>query len=167
MRLHLRPNVGMYQMVAIPHVVALGVCDALPHAWILWPHTVVDASSGEQLGAMRVQAGYDKGMFATVELDLDDSVAALAQSAIQRRVDAWSQVLAGMPAMAPLAPVLGDYANRLMCLGSKVAVLYPNGMVRAQGTFAGVDVWGRATVRLASGEELEFPPEQYRIASAG
>ena len=164
MRLRLSPSVGMYQMVAIPHVVALGVCDALPQAWIMWPHTVVDASSGEPLVQINTQAGYDKSMFANVELDVGDDVAARVESAIRQRVDAWAADLAGRPALAPLAPVLGDYANRLIHLGSRVVVLYPNGMVRARGTFAGVDVWGRATVRLAGGEELEFPPEQYRIA---
>lgn len=154
----------MYQMVAIPHVVALGVCDALPHAWIAWPHDVVDASTDDLITSIHVQAGYDEGMYANVNLDLDENEFPLAKAAIQERIDAWAQSLAGMPAMAPLAPVLGDYADRIVHLGSAVVVRYPNGRERARGTFEGIDVWGRATVRLPGGEELEFPPEQYRMS---
>ncbi len=161
-RLMLRPAVGMHQMTAVPHVVALGVCEALPHAGIAWPHDLVDAHTGAPLSSVRVRAGYDEGLYAEVELDLDLAEDELA--AVEACVAAWEVALAGRAGMAPLAPVLAAYADQLWNLGSEVVVTYPNGRVRARGTFAGIDVWGRATVRTADGTELEFPPEQYRIS---
>ena len=156
----LRPSVGMHQLMAAPHIVALGICDALPQAGIAWPHDVVNAASGDLITHVAAHGGYDDhGMFVRVRLDLEQDV----RGAIDARVDQWS----GTAARAPLASVLGDYANRLVDLGKEVSVTYPNGRVYARGTFVGVDVWGRATVRLASGEDVEFAPEKYRIARIG
>jgi BirA family biotin operon repressor/biotin-[acetyl-CoA-carboxylase] ligase len=141
-------------------VVALGICDVLPQAGIAWPHDVVDATSGELITHVLAHGGYDdEGMFVRVRLDVDGNV----HDAIDARVDQWSGAGAG----APLAFLLGDYANKLVDLGKEVEVSYPNGRVYARGTFVGVDVWGRATVRLASGEDIEFAPEKYRIARLG
>ena len=157
----LRPAVGMGQMMAVPYVVALGVCDALPNAGIAWPCDVVDAATGAPITGVRTQGGYDgEGMFVRVELTLGEEVAEDVLAAVESRVESWAQG----PAVAPLASVLGPYANKLVDLGTEVDVLFPNGNVHARGTFAGIDVWGRATVRLASGEVLEFAPEKYRIA---
>ena len=91
---------------------------------------------------------------------LTDSV----EAAIRARVDAWAKALEGRPRLAPLAPVLSDYADRLALLGHRVRVTYPNGLAYATGEFVGIDVWGRATVRLANGSDLEFPPERYNIS---
>ena len=44
--------------------------------------------------------------------------------------------------------------------GRSCEVVYPNGRVAAAGTLTAVDVWGRATVRLADGRELVVSPEQ-------
>ena len=159
----LRPSVGMHQLVAAPHVVALGICDALPQAGIAWPHDVVDAASGDLITRVVAHGGYDdKGMFVKVRLDLNEATDS-AKGAIDARMDRWS----GTPSVAPLALMLGDYANKLVDLGKEVSVVYPNGRTYAQGTFVGVDVWGRATVRLATGEDIEFAPEKYRIARLG
>ena len=150
----------MHQLMAAPHVVALGICDTLPQAGIAWPHDVVDAASGELITHVVAHGGYDdEGMFVRVRLNVDESV----RDAIDARVDQWSGAGAG----APLASVLGDYANKLVDLGKEVEVTYPNGHVYTRGAFVGVDVWGRATVRLASGEDIEFAPEKYRIARLG
>lgn len=152
----LRPQVGMRQFVAVPYVVALGVCDALPTAGIAWPHDVVDAATRELLTHVEARGGYDdEGMFVRIGLALEEDVS----EAVAERVAAWE---AG-PATAPLASVLSDYADKLVQLGKEVQVTYPNGKVYARGVFAGVDIWGRATVRLANGQELEFAPEKYRI----
>lgn len=160
-KITLRPTVGMGQMMAIPYVVALGVCDALPNAGIAWPCDVVDSATGALITGVRTQGGYDdKGMFARVELALSEEVAEDVLAAVTERVESWAQG----SAMAPLASVLGPYADKLLDLDAEVDVLFPNGNVRAHGTFAGIDVWGRATVRLTSGENLEFAPEKYRIA---
>ena len=160
----LRPQVGMQQFASVPHVVALGVCDALPDRAIAWPHGIADAKTGELLCSLRAHAGYDdEGMYARVSMPaelLTDAV----EAAVRARVDAWAEALAGRPRLAPLAPVLSDYADRLVLLGRKVRVTYPNGAVYATGEFCGIDVWGRATVRLTDGSDLEFPPERYNIS---
>ena len=39
----------------------------------------------------------------------------------------------------------------------------PNGLPLAVGVFAGLDIWGRATIKTDAGEQ-EFPPEAVRIA---
>lgn len=159
----LRPPVGMHQLMAVPHVVALGICDALPQAGIAWPHDVVDAGTGDLITHVEAHSGYDEqGMFVRVRLELEDKTD-YVRSAVDARVDAW----AAGPLVAPLASVLNDYANKLVDLDKEVDVTYPNGRVRGRGTFVGVDVWGRATVRLASGEEIEFAPEKYRVARLG
>lgn len=153
----LRPAVGMSQIMAVPYVVALGVCDAVEHAGIAWPYDVVDTRTGALLSRVEARGGYDDGgMFVKVTLDSGLN----AQDAVFARVDAWAEA----PAVAPLAAVLADYANKLVQLGEEVQVTYPNGSELARGTFVGVDIWGRATVRLSSGESIEFPPEKYCIA---
>ena len=160
----LRPRVGMQQYASVPHVVALGVCDALSDRAIAWPHGIADAETGELVCSLEAHAGYDdEGMFARVSMPgelLTDSV----EAAIRVRVDAWAAALSGRPRLAPLAPVLSDYAERLALLGRQVRVTYPNGAAYATGEFCGIDVWGRATVRLANGTNLEFPPERYNIS---
>ena len=160
----LRPRVGMQQYASVPHVVALGVCDALPDRAIAWPHGIADATTGELLCSLKAHAGYDdEGMYARVSMPaelLTDSV----EAAVRARLDAWANALAGRPRLAPLAPVLSDYADRLVLLGCRVHVTYPNGAPYVTGEFVGIDVWGRATVRLANGTTLEFPPERYNIS---
>ena len=160
----LRPRVGMQQYASVPHVVALGVCDASSDRAIAWPHGIADAETGELLCSLEAHAGYDdEGMYVRVSLPaelLTDSV----EEAIRARVDAWAEALEGRPRLAPLAPVLSDYADRLALLGREVRVTYPNGAAYATGEFCGIDVWGRATVRLANGSDLEFPPERYNIS---
>lgn len=153
----LRPAVGMRQYVGVPYVVALGVCDALPQAGIAWPHDVVDAATGELICAVRTRGGYDdEGMFVQVELGVGPEV----HEAVRQRVELW----AAQGSVAPLSSVLADYADKLVQLNKDVRVCYPNGTVYAEGTFVGIDVWGRATVRLVSGQDIEFPPEKFRLA---
>ena len=160
----LRPRVGMQQYANVPHVVALGVCDALSDRAIAWPHGIADAATGELVCSLEAHAGYDdEGMYVRVSMPcelLTESV----EAAVRSRVDAWAKALEGRPRLAPLAPVLSDYADRLALLGRAVRVTYPNGTAYATGEFAGIDVWGRATVRLANGTDLEFPPERYNIS---
>lgn len=157
-----RPAVGMQQLVGVPYVVALGVCGKMEGAGIAWPHTIVDATSKEVLSEVVSHAGYDEGMFVDVTLDVDESL----DEAIRTYVDAWAAALAGRPVLGPLAPVLEEYANKVTLLGEDVLVTYPNGKVYAQGTFVGLDVWGRATVRLVNGQELEFAAERFGIRPA-
>lgn len=82
-------------------------------------------------------------------------------TSIVSRVDAWAaDVSVGRGAAGPVAPVLSDYFDALALMGRSCEVVYPNGRVAAAGTLTAVDVWGRATVRLADGRELVVSPEQ-------
>ena len=84
-------------------------------------------------------------------------------AAVLARVDAWA-VVANTPqgAAGPLAPVLGEYFDMVPLLGRQVAAVSPNGLPLAVGVFAGLDIWGRATIKTDAGEQ-EFPPEAVRI----
>ncbi len=84
-------------------------------------------------------------------------------SHIVRRVDAWAKALAANKAVAgPLAPVLNEYFDMVPALGHRAAAVSPNGHPLAIGTFAGIDVWGRATIKTTV-DEREFAPEVARI----
>lgn len=117
------------------------------------------------------------GMFGAVTVDIERSalselgvdvadealVEALA-AAVLARVDAWAGLLPTRrkaPA-GPLAPVLGEYFDMVPLLGRQVAAVSPNGLPLAVGVFAGLDIWGRATIKTDAGEQ-EFPPEAVRI----
>lgn len=161
----LRPKVPMGHVVGTPFVVALGAAEALG-ARVAWPHGVASAD-GAPLLEVRTRAGYDDdGLFVACDLAGEGASPQLAD-AVCARVDAWaSDVAAGRAAAGPLAPVLSDYFDACALMGAPVEVLYPNGRVAARGTLAGVDVWGRATVRLEDGRELELAPEQASLRPA-
>ena len=97
-----------------------------------------------------------------------EATARVFQRRIVEAVDAWAAALGGGRAAAgPLAPVLDEYADSLAMLGEPVAVLDPAGVTVDVGTFAGIDCWGRATVRAADGRELEFSAEQASLRPIG
>lgn len=164
--LTLRPAVPMGHVTGVPYVVALAVARELG-ARARWPHEVV-TPAGEPLVAVDARAGYDEdGVFVRCDLTWDDE-RALAAPALERAacegVDAWAaDVAAGRAAAGPLAPVLSDYFDVLLGMGERVEVLR-GARVIGRGTLAGVDVWGRATVRLeGDAQELEVAPEQARL----
>lgn len=161
--LTLRPAVPMGHVTGVPYVAALAAARELG-ARLRWPHEVV-AEDGEPLARVGARAGYDdEGLFVTCEIapsgekDLD---AAALERAAREGVDAWvADVASGHAAAGPLAPVLGDYFDVLLGMGERVEVVR-GGRAIGRGTLAGVDVWGRATVRLEDGaQELEIAPEQ-------
>ena len=165
----LRPAVPMGHVTGVPFVVALAVARELG-ARLRWPHEVVD-KGGESIALVRGRAGYDdEGMFVTCQIapsgekDLD---AAPLKAAARAGAAAWeADISAGRAAAGPLAPVLGDYFDALLDMGGEVEVVRA-GRVLARGTLAGVDVWGRATVRLDDGaQELEIAPEQAELRPA-
>ena len=92
----------------------------------------------------------------------DEALVEALAAALLTRVDAWA-VVANTPqgAAGPLAPVLGEYFDMVPLLGRQVAAA-PNGLPLAVGVFAGLDIWGRATIKTDAGEQ-EFPPEAVRI----
>ena len=167
--LTLRPEVPMGAYHGIGYVCVLGAVEALREqgvdAGIAWPFGIVDVGSGQQLASLRVRAGYDEGMFASCELlaqeDLPDMDEAALAAGIEQCVAAWAeQVRAGRAQAGPLAPILSTYFDYVPLLGRPAEAVYPNGNVMARGLFVGIDVWGRATLRIESGRELEFAPEQ-------
>lgn len=163
--LTLRPAVPMGHVTGVPFVVALAVAGALG-ARVAWPHEVVGTDAGP-IASVRARAGYDdEGIYVTCDIvprgekDLD---AEALSCAVREAVDAWaSSVAAGRAAAGPLAPVLSDYFDALASMGEDVEVLRA-GRAVARGTLVAVDVWGRATVRLADGRELELAPEQAEL----
>ena len=90
-----------------------------------------------------------------------EGVATQVRDALRYRVAAWSlEVEAGHAQAGPLAPILSEYFDRVPMLGRPVQALLPDGQPFMTGTFAGVDVWGRATVVTDDGRELELSAEQ-------
>ncbi len=99
---------------------------------------------------------------ASALIDAAALVAHLAP-AVLARLDSWAAALASNRAVAgPLAPVLDEYFDMVPALGHRAAAVSPSGHPLAIGTFAGVDVWGRATIKTTV-DEREFAPEVARI----
>lgn len=178
-----RPQVPMGAFHALGYVCAMGVVEGLraagvSYAAIGWPSDVVDGRTDRDLCSLCMHAGYDKGMFATCtvvagrQIGLlremsDDELAAAVQAGIQARVSSWeADIVAGKGVAGPLAPVLSEYFDLVALLGRPAVATYPNGNEMARGTFAGVDIWGKATLVTDDGRELEFPPEQAGIRPA-
>lgn len=170
MELVLRPRVPMYCLQGLGPICALGVCDGLrgagEDAQIVWPQGVVGAAG--LATEVRTGGGFDdEGVFVRVTIEPDCEAADVA-GAVERRVEAWAAAIAAQQGAVagPLVPVLGEYVDLLRDFGDDVEVVYPNGNLAARGNFAGVDVWGRATVRTASGRDLDVSPEQASLRPA-
>ena len=178
-----RPQVPMGAFHALGYVCAMGVAEGLREvgvgfAGIGWPQDVVDTRTFRQIATLRMHAGYDKGMFGTCTVvagqqigllrdHADDELTAAIEVGVQTRVASWEQAIAAGGGVAgPLAPVLSEYFELVPLLGHPAQAVYPNGNVMAEGTFAGVDIWGRATIVTAGGQEVEFSPEQAGVRPA-
>lgn len=170
---------------ALGYVCAMGAAEGLRAAGVEfaavgWPQDVVDARTLRPLFALQVHAGYEvgKGMFATCAAEgaqqigllrnmPDEQLADAITRGIEARVASWAQqIAAGGGAAGPLAPVLNEYFDLVPLLGRPAVAVYPNGNEMARGTFAGIDIWGRATLVTEDGQEVEFPPEQAGIRPA-
>lgn len=172
---------GAFQ--ALGYVCAMGAAEGLRQAGvgfaaIGWPYDVVDARTLRPLCTLGMRAGYNRGMFgectvtAAQQIGLlrsysDEELAEAIEQGITQRVASWEeQIASGAGQAGPLAPVLADYADLVALLGKPAAAVYPNGNEMARGGFAGVDVWGRATLITSDGQELELSPEQASIKPA-
>lgn len=181
--LTLRPQVPMGAFHALGYVCALGAVEGLhgmgvDFASIGWPQDVVDARSYRPLLSLHMRAGYDRGMFATctaraaqqvglLRRHPDAELAEAIERGVSARVALWEErIVAGAGVAGPLAPVLSEYFDQVPLLGKQAAAVYPNGNEMARGTFAGVDIWGKATLVTPDGRELELSPEQARIRPA-
>ena len=181
----------MHAFHGLPFVAAMGMMDAFAgtaatpglglagKVGIQWPSDIVCGAPAFETSLARVAVNGGAGaagMFAAVTVDVeraalgelgvdvaDEALAAALAEALLARVDAWS-VAANTPqgAAGPLAPVLGEYFDMVPLLGRQVAAVSPNGLPLAVGVFAGLDIWGRATIKTDAGEQ-EFPPEAVRI----
>lgn len=185
----LRPKVPMGCFQSLPAICALGAAEGLEplvgDAAISWPDQLV--WDGRRLVSLALHAGYGEGgMFAVAEaaLALDgvpgaseatleealagaplpqpDALSALIQEALAASSRRWEKSLAA-GAAAPLAPVLEEYFERLWLMGEEVEARFPNGNIKARGRFAGVDIWGRATIVCASGQEIELSAAEAKI----
>lgn len=161
-----RPGVPMGYVTGTPFVCALAIARALGGR-MTWPYGIV-TGEGTPLAVVRGRAGYDdEGIYVACEVAPaeDDALDGVSVERIARdAVEAWTaDVGTGRAAAGPLAPVLGDYFEALLGMGEPVEVVR-GGRVIARGVLAGVDVWGRATVRLDNGtQELEVAPEQAEL----
>lgn len=184
----LRPQVAMGYLEGLPYVVSLGICEALDRLCademrIGWPYAVVHDT--KPLVSLETHAGYGKGgIFAVAQLTLplkaldegthacalleecrvqsdlsDRELAATLRDEILSALRGWEQGFSQGGA-GPLAPVLNDYFDVLDAMGERVEIRYPNGRLKAQGRFAGVDVWGRASVVADDGSEISFSHEE-------
>ena len=90
-----------------------------------------------------------------------ETLAAAIGDAVVSRVRAWEDgIAAGQGTAGPLGPVLSEWFDEMPLMGREVRVLLPDGRVAAEGMLAGIDGWGRVTVRTDDGRELEFSSEQ-------
>ena len=172
-------------------VAAMGMMDALVgtastpglglagKVGIQWPSDIVCGAPAFETSLARVAVNGGAGaagMFAAVTVDVeraalgelgvdmaDEALIEALAAAVLVRVDTWA-VAANTPqgAAGPLAPVLGEYFDMVPLLGRQVAAVSPSGLPLAVGVFAGLDIWGRATIKTDAGEQ-EFPPEAVRI----
>ena len=186
-----RPAVSMQAFHAIPFVAAMGMMDALVgvadesglglagKVGIQWPSDIVCGAPEFEtlLAGISVNGGAGAaGMFAAVTVrvastelaalsatDVDTGLACRLADAVAARIDAWA-VAANTPQgkFGPLAPVLAEYFDMVPLLGHQAVAVSPNGLPLAVGVFAGLDIWGRATIKTDAGEQ-EFPPEAVKI----
>lgn len=186
-----RPDVSMQAFQALPFVAAMGMMDGLAGSGsaeglglagkvgIQWPSDIVCGAPAfdTQLASVAVNGGSGAaGLFAVVTVRVacaelaglgvelaDGALAERLAAAVLTRADAWAAAAATPQGkFGPLAPVLAEYFDMVPLLGHQVAAVSPNGFPIAAGVFAGLDIWGRATIKTDAGEQ-EFPPEAVKI----
>ena len=59
--------------------------------------------------------------------------------------------------------MLEEYFDACLLMGKPVTVVRRDGSVACKGTLAGMDIWGRVTVKLLDGREVEVAPGQASI----
>ena len=87
-------------------------------------------------------------------------LAEAVRAAVLARTARWERaIVAGLGASGPLTPILASYEENLPMLGKPVSVLTPNGATLAVGYLTAIDGWGRAVVKLGTGEERTYTAE--------
>lgn len=98
------------------------------------------------------------------KLPVFDDIAELLRRRIVARVDAWDLACRqGRAQAGPLAPILNEYFDRCPLLGHRVRALSPEGDLVCTGYFAGLDCWGRATIRRDDGAEVVYTSEMVSL----
>lgn len=93
-----------------------------------------------------------------------EDIAELLRRRIVVRVDAWDFACRqGRAQAGPLAPILNEYFDCCPLLGHRVRALSPEGELVCTGYFAGLDCWGRATVRRDDGAEVVYTSEMVSL----
>ena len=93
-----------------------------------------------------------------------EDIAELLRRRIVARVDAWDLACRqGRAQAGPLAPILNEYFDCCPLLGHRVRALSPEGELVCTGYFAGLDCWGRATVRRDDGAEVVYTSEMVSL----
>ena len=93
-----------------------------------------------------------------------EDIAELLRRRIVERVDAWNLACRqGRAQAGPLAPILNEYFDRCPLLGHRVRALSPEGDLVCTGYFAGLDCWGRATIRRDDGAEVVYTSEMVSL----
>lgn len=157
----LRPKVPMGFIDGTPFVAALAAAEAMG-AHVAWPHDVVD-DEGTPVARVGTRAGYDdEGLYVTCQIEGDAAGDEVAD-AVEKKVDAWGEAVAAGSKAGPLAAFLEDYFDACLLMGRPATVVRRDGTVACKGTLAGMDIWGRATVRLLDGREVEVAPGQATI----
>ncbi len=159
----LRPRVPMGFIDGTVFVASLGAAEALG-AHVAWPCSVVDGE-GSELVRVSCRAGYDdEGIYVTCEIEGEAASDAVAD-AVVARVDAWGESVAAGSKAGPLAAVLEEYFDACLLMGKPVRVVRRDGSVACEGTLAGMDIWGRVTVKLDDGREVEVAPGQASVVA--
>ena len=93
-----------------------------------------------------------------------EDISELLRRRIVARVDAWDLACRqGRAQAGPLAPILNEYFDCCPLLGHRVRALSPEGELVCTGYFAGLDCWGRATVRRDDGAEVVYTSEMVSL----
>ena len=93
-----------------------------------------------------------------------EDIAELLRRRIVERVDAWDLACRqGRAQAGPLAPILNEYFDLCPLLGHRVRALSPEGDLVCTGYFAGLDCWGRATIRRDDGAEVVYTSEMVSL----
>ena len=121
------------------------------------------------LGVRRIAIGTalvrDPAFAERAAADYGDRVVAdvAAMDAAAARVDAWAEAVAAGSKAGPLAAVLEDYFDACLLMNKPVEVVRRDGTIACKGRLAGIDIWGRVTVKLLDGREVEIAPGQASV----
>ncbi len=148
---------------------------------IEWPSNIVCGAPAFETSFARVAVNGGAGaagMFGAVTVDIERS--ALSELGVDAADEALVEELAaavltrasaspgrllptrGRAPQVRWPPCWASISISVPLLGRQVAAVSPNGLPLAVGVFAGLDIWGRATIKTDAGEQ-EFPPEAVRI----